>query len=393
METDARGRRSLHIVWHPRKCKKFALSPPAACLANLQKLQDPKRVSYDPPIHFSVSFSVGSTGVIHEEEGWFVIVFIDDILAYSKLKEEHEVHVKLVLESLRKEKLYAKFSKYEFWLEEVHFLGHVVNHNVLLVGSVMDETHASRLKWTIYLVVLADAAESIRDAIRFEYWVASSSGWTKSPVLWVEIRESSLTGLELVQETTDKVTPWKGVVRFGKKGKIALRYIGPFEILERIGLVVYRLRLPEELNSVHDTFHVSNLKKTTNLSGLVTVKLRVRIFPQRHGKGPSHRKDNNLSAKKGKGRSKQKEQKAHHIGQQHQQLKLTAGFKQKIGEPEKGRSPFYMKKRSGFEASLRFHALLQVNPEYIHRTNNPPVKGIATIKKQAKSCCLDDFML
>ncbi|GJV19477.1 putative reverse transcriptase domain-containing protein [Tanacetum coccineum] len=58
-----------------------------------------------------------------------------------------------------------------------------------------------------------------------------------------------------------KVTPWKGVVHFGKNGKLAPRYVGPFEILERIGLVAYRLRLPEELNSVHDTFHVSNLKK------------------------------------------------------------------------------------------------------------------------------------
>ncbi|GJX91323.1 putative reverse transcriptase domain-containing protein [Tanacetum coccineum] len=61
--------------------------------------------------------------------GRFVIVFIDDILDYSKSKEEHEVHLKLVLESLRKEKMYAKFSKYEFWFEEVHFLGHVVNHD------------------------------------------------------------------------------------------------------------------------------------------------------------------------------------------------------------------------------------------------------------------------
>ncbi|GKB76214.1 putative nucleotidyltransferase, ribonuclease H [Tanacetum coccineum] len=59
----------------------------------------------------------------------FVIVFIDDILIYSKTKEDHEVHLSLVLELLRKEKLYAKFSKCEFWLQEVHFRGHVVNQS------------------------------------------------------------------------------------------------------------------------------------------------------------------------------------------------------------------------------------------------------------------------
>nr|GEW77460.1 putative reverse transcriptase domain-containing protein [Tanacetum cinerariifolium] len=58
-----------------------------------------------------------------------------------------------------------------------------------------------------------------------------------------------------------KVSPWKGVVRFGKKGKLASKFIGPFEILERIASVTCRLRLPKELSSVHDTFHVSNLKK------------------------------------------------------------------------------------------------------------------------------------
>ncbi|GKB23239.1 putative reverse transcriptase domain-containing protein, partial [Tanacetum coccineum] len=58
-----------------------------------------------------------------------------------------------------------------------------------------------------------------------------------------------------------KVSPWKGVVRFGKKGKLAPRFVGPFEITKRIGLIDYRLRLLEELNDVHDTFHMSNLKK------------------------------------------------------------------------------------------------------------------------------------
>ncbi|KAD2805397.1 hypothetical protein E3N88_38774 [Mikania micrantha] len=57
----------------------------------------------------------------------FVIVFIDDILIYSKSEQEHEDHLRKVLELLRAEQLYAKFSKCEFWLKEVHFLGHVKN--------------------------------------------------------------------------------------------------------------------------------------------------------------------------------------------------------------------------------------------------------------------------
>ncbi|GJX30038.1 putative reverse transcriptase domain-containing protein [Tanacetum coccineum] len=55
--------------------------------------------------------------------------------------------------------------------------------------------------------------------------------------------------------------PLKGVVRFGKKGKLAPRFVGPFEIIEKVGPVAYRLDLPEELNGVHDTLYVSNLKK------------------------------------------------------------------------------------------------------------------------------------
>ncbi|KAD3067306.1 hypothetical protein E3N88_35186 [Mikania micrantha] len=63
----------------------------------------------------------------------FVIVFIDDILIYSRNQQEHAQHLKLILELLAREKLYAKFSKCEFWLREVQFLGHVVNQNGIQV--------------------------------------------------------------------------------------------------------------------------------------------------------------------------------------------------------------------------------------------------------------------
>nr|GEU47604.1 putative reverse transcriptase domain-containing protein [Tanacetum cinerariifolium] len=120
----------------------------------------------------------------------------------------------------------------------------------------------------------------------------------RSPIAWAEVGESKLIGSEIIQETTDKivqikeilktardrqksyadnqqiplefsvgdkvllkVSPRKGAVRFGKRSKLSPRYVGPFEIDERVGPVAYRLRLPQELVGVHDTFHVSNLKK------------------------------------------------------------------------------------------------------------------------------------
>nr|GEU50448.1 putative reverse transcriptase domain-containing protein [Tanacetum cinerariifolium] len=183
--------------------------------------------------------------------------------------------------------------------ESLYFMDHIW---VSLVGGVrtiiMDEAHKTRSRCTVYILFLENITESFRNMIGYEYDLSSSDGRTKSPILWAEIRESRLIGSKLVQETSDKVvlikeklkaardrqksyadnrrkplefevggqvllkvSPWKIVIRFRKKGKLASRYVRPFKIIERIGPVAYRLRLPEELSCVHDTFHVSNLKK------------------------------------------------------------------------------------------------------------------------------------
>ncbi|GJU20650.1 putative reverse transcriptase domain-containing protein [Tanacetum coccineum] len=153
--------------------------------------------------------------------------------------------------------------------------------------------------WDVHLpLVEFSYNNSYHSSIRCAPFEALYGRKYRSPVLWAEIGESSLIGPEFVQETTDKVvlikeklkaardrqksyadnrrkplefevgdkvllkvSPWKGVMRFGTKGKLAPRYVGPFKILKRIGPVAYRLRLPKELSEVYDTFHVSNLKK------------------------------------------------------------------------------------------------------------------------------------
>nr|GFD30865.1 putative reverse transcriptase domain-containing protein [Tanacetum cinerariifolium] len=58
-----------------------------------------------------------------------------------------------------------------------------------------------------------------------------------------------------------KVSRWKDVVHFSKRGKLNLKYVGPFKVLKKVGSVTYKLKLPQELSRVHNTFHVSNLKK------------------------------------------------------------------------------------------------------------------------------------
>ena len=121
-----------------------------------------------------------------------------------------------------------------------------------------------------------------------------------SPICWTEVGESSITGPDLIRDTSEKVIlirqcllmaqirqksyadvrrrplefevgdhvflkvmPKGGVVKFGKRGKLSLRFIGPFEILERVGTVAYRLTLPPSMSGVHEVFHVSMLRRYT----------------------------------------------------------------------------------------------------------------------------------
>ncbi|GJX14289.1 putative reverse transcriptase domain-containing protein [Tanacetum coccineum] len=349
-----------------------------------------------------------------QDKDKFVIVFIDDILIYSKTKEDHEVYLGLVLELLRKEKLYAKFSKCEFWLQEVHFLGHVVNQNGKHVDPSKIEAKNQKYVWGVEqeeafqilknklcnapILMLSDGVEDFivyYDAsnqglgcvlmqrgkviayasrqlkiheknytthdlelgavagMREKIQVAQSKALKQENILmenlhgldqqmekkegeslyfmdriWVPLvgsmrtiimdeayrskyfvhpgadkvyydlrdmywwpgmkrdiatyvskcltcskvkaehqRPSGLLRQPEIPEwkwnkiTMDFITNLPRLIRFRKKGKLAPRYVGPFEILERIGHVAYRLRLPEELSGVHDTFHVSNLKK------------------------------------------------------------------------------------------------------------------------------------
>nr|GEU66275.1 reverse transcriptase domain-containing protein [Tanacetum cinerariifolium] len=348
----------------------------------------------------------------------FVIVFIDDVLIYSKNKEEHGEHLKTILNLLRSEKLYAKFLKYDFWLDSVQFLGHVIDSNGVHVdlakieaiknwaasttpteaehqkpSGLLQQPKIPVWKWkritmdfitklprtpsgydSIWVIVdrLTKSAHYILMNEKFKterltrlylkeivcrHGVPvsiisyrdphfASSGWDehlplaefsynnsyhtsikaapfealygrtcRSPVCWSEVGDSQLTRPEMIREMTEmivqiknrllaarsrqksyadvrrkplefevvvdkvmlKVSSWKGVIRFGKRGKLSPRYIGPFKILSRVGLVAYKLELPRELQGTHNIFHVLNLKKCLSDEDLIIPLDEVRI--------------------------------------------------------------------------------------------------------------------
>ncbi|GJV32206.1 putative reverse transcriptase domain-containing protein [Tanacetum coccineum] len=140
--------------------------------------------------------------------------------------------------------------------------------------------------------------KSYHTSIKAVLFEALYSRKCRSLVCWAEVGDAQLIGPKIIHETTKKiiqikkriqaahdrqksyadrrrkllefqvrdrvmlkVSPWKGVIRFGKREKLNPRYIGPFKILAKVGTVAYQLELPEQLSQFHCTFHVSNLKK------------------------------------------------------------------------------------------------------------------------------------
>ncbi|GKC96979.1 putative reverse transcriptase domain-containing protein, partial [Tanacetum coccineum] len=396
-------------------------------------------------------FGCVSTTVCKSYLDRFMIIFIDDILVYSKSRKEHEGHLKLIMRLLKKEELYAKFSKCEFWLSKVQFLGHVIDSEGIhvdptmiefikdwaspktpteigqflekaeaafqLVGRGFDakgEGHSLRIpptqglreelyhtrprawcssacpedvetlsnelkmrqrRWLELLSdydceiryhprkanVVADALIQKERSKPLRVWAlvmtmglnlpkqilsAQSEARKEENFInedlhgminklepradetlfcnffamreddhleqvdegqllegsslkaWRASSNRQLTVLEIIQETTKKivqikshiqaardckrsyanvrrkplefqigdkvmlkVSPWKGVIRFGKRGKLNPYYIGPFKIIAKVRTVAYHLELPEQLSRVYSTFHVSNWKK------------------------------------------------------------------------------------------------------------------------------------
>nr|GEU95964.1 putative reverse transcriptase domain-containing protein [Tanacetum cinerariifolium] len=236
----------------------------------------------------------------------FMIVLIDDILIYSKDKKEHGEHLKAILELLKKEKLYAKFSNCEFWIPKANIVVDALSRKErieplrvrALVMTIGLDLPKQILKAQIEALKPEnleneDVGGMIRKDIPKEKLEPRADG-----TLCLNGRSCSTDGPKMIQETTKKivlikqriqaaqdrqksyadlkrkpmdfgvgdrvmlkVSPWKGVIRFIKRGNLNPRYVRPFKVLAKVGKVAYRLELPQELSMVHHTFHVSNLKK------------------------------------------------------------------------------------------------------------------------------------
>ncbi|GKA74223.1 hypothetical protein Tco_0780525 [Tanacetum coccineum] len=165
---------------------------------------------------------------------------------YSKSRKEHKGHLKLILRLLKKEELYAKFLKCEFWLSKAYHevdsekrkvcWGEKGSEDFLSVQSGSqeeDELHNEDLTWHEFT-----SEHHVTDAAPFE---ALYGRKCRSPICWAEVGDRQLTGLEIIHETTEKIVQIKsrhvesvameGVIRFGNRGKLNPRYIHPHHLI------------------------------------------------------------------------------------------------------------------------------------------------------------------
>ncbi|GJQ90709.1 putative reverse transcriptase domain-containing protein [Tanacetum coccineum] len=148
------------------------------------------------------------------------------------------------------------------------------------VCRVNAEALGTRLEWVrayhpLMMLVEFSYNNTYHSSVRCALFEALYGRKCRSPIMWAEVGEGQLIGPELVQETIEKISQIKDRLKVARdrqksyadkrrkasRGKLAPRFVGPFEIIDKVGPVAYRLDLPEKLNGVHDTFHVSNLKK------------------------------------------------------------------------------------------------------------------------------------
>ncbi|KAA3485221.1 Retrotransposon gag protein [Gossypium australe] len=150
-----------------------------------------------------------------------------------------------------------------------------------------------KVSWEKYLS-LAEFSyiNSYQSSIKMTPFEALYGCKCKTPLYWLELSEKKKVITDLIKKTEDKVwiirdcfkvasgliefqigekvflkvSAWNKVVWFGRKGKLSPRFLGPYEIIEKIGPVVYRLAFPQELKKIDDVFHVSMLRQYTNLT-------------------------------------------------------------------------------------------------------------------------------